>query len=1221
MAEIALRAAAGAALSAGNPAIGLALNLASSTVGSFVDGQIFGGNDRHIEGARLSDLTVQTSSYGRVIPQIFGRTRVAGNVIWSTPIKELATTTEVSTGKGGGRSTSTTQFSYFATLAIAIAEGEVDSVLRVWADSLVLDVDNIGTSYRFYPGSETQAVDPTIEAIQGVGNAPAYRGLSYIVIEDLPLAAFGNRIPNFSFEVNRLTPLQSGGQAQTEQLITGVNLIPGSGEFVYDTEVQHRIEGVEVNGSFAPTGVRQPINQTNNSGKANSLLAIDQLEETCPNTQWIGVVVTWFGDNINAGDCRIVPGVEFKEGASTEPDLWHVGGYDRQSARQITLDEDGNPAYGGTPSDASILRLLDELRARGYKIMFYPLFFMDTPSKPWRGRVTGSEDDVNNFFIKTEGYNDYINHYINLVQGKVDAFVIGSELIGITSVTDGTGHYPAIPHLLSLAQTAKSILGAEVKITYAADWSEYHHAEGGWYNLDPLWASPDIDMVGIDAYFPLTDRPQQGYDVQELMEAWESGEGYDYIYTDEARTQQENIAPEFAWKNIRWWWENSHTNPDNNVTGWIPQSKPIWFTEYGFPSVDGAANQPNVFFDPTSSESFFPRFSTGTVDVIAQRTAITATELQWQDSDMVEQMLIWTWDARPFPYWPDLDSIWADTGLWQTGHWIQGKLGVALLSDIVRSICEKAGLSPAQIDVSRLTDIVYGYVMLEQQTARRALESLQAAYFFDVVERDGVLIFTPRNQGEIDAVISDDLLDFSRLNGGPRITRAKEVDLPQSITVSYLNPSFNYQVGSQFSQREAILSQRTVTINIPVVMYDQQAKYIADSALYRAWQERNAYEFYLPARYLTLEVGDRIRIVQENVSYEMRIEQVTLGRNWVAHIRAVADDVEVYAQNSPAAGVLSSTSPSVMIASTQAALLDIAALPGETNDTGRYYVSTLAQDEGWNGAQLFRSDDGAQSYQPITQLDVQATAGQALTVLAAGQSDVRDLEHEVEVALQHGELESINDMALLNGGNLALLGEEIIQFRDAQLLANGRYRLSHLLRGRLGTEHAVDGHNAPERFMILDSNLTVSAVPELLLYAQRAYKAVTLGQSVEEGQSLSMIYQGRRFRPYSPVHITGHRVGNDINIRWVRRTRIGGGLRDFVDVPLSEESERYEVDIVDNGQVIRTIRTTEPSVIYEESEQLLDFGQLVSELTVHVYQLSGAVGRGYAGVALLEGLG
>lgn len=199
MASIVL-ATAGQAIGAsfGMPTLG-------SVLGKLAGNAVQQGARHHYEGARLETLAVQTSTYGRMIPITFGTVRIAGNVIWSRPIREVATTTKVRSGKGGGgarSSTSTsTTYSYYVTLAIAICEGELTRVDRVWADSKLLDLSQ-GT-YRIYNGTETQLPDALIESYEGVGATPAYRGLAYVVIEDFPMADFGNRIPNFTFEVTR----------------------------------------------------------------------------------------------------------------------------------------------------------------------------------------------------------------------------------------------------------------------------------------------------------------------------------------------------------------------------------------------------------------------------------------------------------------------------------------------------------------------------------------------------------------------------------------------------------------------------------------------------------------------------------------------------------------------------------------------------------------------------------------------------------------------------------------------------------------------------------------------------------------------------------------------------------------------------------------------------------------------------------------------------------
>ena len=147
--------------------------------------------------------------------------------------------------------------------------------------------------------------------------------------------------------------------------------------------------------------------------------------------------------------------------------------------------------------------------------------------KPWRGRITANyRGEIDSWFNGKEGYNNFIMHYAELAKNQVDAFIIGSEMVGLTGFTDNTGSYPAVNHFIKLAGMVKAKLGQQTLVTYAADWSEYHHTSGGWFNLDPLWACPDIDFIGIDSYFPLTeDLPQTAITEELIKKGWESGEG------------------------------------------------------------------------------------------------------------------------------------------------------------------------------------------------------------------------------------------------------------------------------------------------------------------------------------------------------------------------------------------------------------------------------------------------------------------------------------------------------------------------------------------------------------------------------------------------------------------------------------------------------------------------------------------------------------------------
>lgn len=434
--------------------------------------------------------------------------------------------------------------------------------------------------------------------------------------------------------------------------------------------------------------------------------AEERLRDELPNVEWISFVYAWFGTSIDVAACDLVPKCEYAQGqsgafgAETAPHLWSVAVGGRSIWPVVTSYTLPNGqsvlSYGGTISDGSAIRAVQELKARGYKVLFHPFIMMDIPPPdpapfPWRGRITGAAPDVAGFFTRPAGYLRFIRHCMTLCEqaGGVDAFAVGSEMVGLNRIRDTGGAYPALPFWRQIAAEAKTRLGANCTVTYAADWSEYRYHDRGGANvdfpLDALWADSNIDAVGIDAYFPITDTDRSLTDPATIGAGWGSGELISYFYASEAdrdlagrganRVQSPISEPFWAIKNLRWWWENSHTPrvagvPTGGPTAWTPRMKPIWLTEYGFPSVHCSPNRPNIFVDPKSAESLSPWYSNRSVDRVVQRVAIKGTEDWWRDPAnnpldsqgrrMIGPRFLWCWDARPYPFFPSLKRVWQD---------------------------------------------------------------------------------------------------------------------------------------------------------------------------------------------------------------------------------------------------------------------------------------------------------------------------------------------------------------------------------------------------------------------------------------------------------------------------------------------------------------------------------------------------------------------------------
>lgn len=863
--------------------------------GAAIDNALFGSdNTKYVEGPRLKEIDGLTSSEGAPIPRVYGRARIGGQLIWATRFEEVVNTdTERSGSQGGkgmsGPKTVSTTYSYFANLAVGLCEGPIAFVRRVWADGREIDLSAI--TMRVHRGSETQGPDPLVVAKEGSDRAPAYRGLAYVVFERLPLADFGNRVPQFSFEVIR--PVDGLGR-----MIRAVCLIPGASEFAYDTLPVMQVLDL---------GKTKPENRHQLQRATDISASLDTLQALCPNLKRVSLVVSWFGDDLKAGDCQIVPRVDVTT-KTTDGATWSVAGITRDEAEPVSL-VDGSPAYGGTPSDKSVIRLIRKLKDRGLEVVLYPFVMMDVPSGndlpdpyggtgqppyPWRGRITcypaparaDSPDgtsaaavQVGRWFTRTRGYRRFILHYAELAKeaGGVDGFILGSEFVGLTRVRSASGIYPAVDRFKALATEVRTIIGSRTKLVYAADWTEYgaHVLDGGSevrFPLDPLFASDDIDAVGIDYYPPISDwrdtpdhadlaEARSVHDVDYLRRRLGGGEAFDWYYADASERAAQVRRPitdgaygkpwVFRAKDLVSWWSNRHVERVGVVevrnTAWEPQSKPIWLTEIGIPAVDKGPNGPNVFPDPKSSESAYPPFSRAVRDDLVQARALEAILSRFDPAlqgfadaynpvsalyggRMVDpdNVYVWAWDARPFPAFPDFDTVWADGPNWETGHWITGRLEGIALDRLIAAILKDFGLDhPGPIPVDGFMD---GYVIDRPMSARGALEPLMRLFGVDAVASGGRIVWRGRGGR---AVISLSRDDFVMAEKEPllKLNRSQETELPQQVEIGYTEGEVDYRRAAVASRRLSGSSRREARTDSAMVTRRAEAQRLADAWL------------------------------------------------------------------------------------------------------------------------------------------------------------------------------------------------------------------------------------------------------------------------------------------------------------------------------------------------------------------------------------------------------
>jgi hypothetical protein len=1147
----------------------------------------------HREGPRLTELPVQTSTDGAPMARIWGRGRVAGQVIWASRFLEHRN--ETGGGKGGP---SRTDYTYSLSFAVGLCAGGISGIGRVWANGALLDRSRYPV--RVHTGAGDQLPDALIQAIEG-GDAPAFRGTAYAVMEDWPLDAFGNRIPNLSFEVFR--PAGSGG---LERQVRGVNLIPGSGEFAYAVDPVMRELG---------PGREAAENVNNSRGLTDLVAALDDLERDLPECRSVQLVLSWFGNDLRCAHCEIRPGVEVRD-KLTRPAVWSVAGQDRASAHLVSQDAAGRPVYGGTPDDASVVAAIQQLRARGYAVSLYPFILMDIPAGnglpdphggaeqaayPWRGRITSPAD------------------------GSAAATGDVADFFGTARASDFT-----------VSGTAVSYHGPATRLSYAADWSEYSgHQPGAGakvFHLDPLWSHSAIDAVAIDWYVPLSDwRDGEDHldaqtaggphDADYLAAGAAGGEGYDWYYASPADRDAQIRTPiadgvhgeDWIWryKDLAGWWSNPHHDRPGGVrdaspTGWVPMSKPVWITEAGCPAIDKGANQPNVFSDPKSAESALPYFSSGARDDLIQRRYLEAVLSHWEapannpvspvyGGPMIDpgEVHVWTWDARPWPDFPTRTDVWSDGPNWDRGHWLNGRAGQVPVAAIIADLAADAGIGPP--DLSALDDLVSGYAVDRPMSVRAAVEPLADLLGFGVFERAGAVhAVSAGHRGPVfSPVESADDGQASR-----RRTGMAPAELPRDVALGFIDDTAAYRPGHA-SARETFGTVATL---------NRQVCVIADPALARRWCAEMLADIartapldglVLPPSALAVEAGDRIEI-------DGRVRQVkTLDGAARRHAAAAPHSLRRAASQGAAAGV---ETPGPAVPSRPlVAVLDLPLLPGETDRAGPFLA---AHCDPWPGRIVYhaRGAARAESRQP-------ARVGRLVTPLEPGPPGRWDRANAVELELYAGNLSSAAPQDVLAGANrLAVEGEagewEILGFATADLTGPSAWRLSGLLRGLCGSVIATAGAGSgivllngvgdvlPVAAHEIGSALTVTAVPD--------------GLPVHHAQarSLTVTPLQRHWRPLPPVHVRARLADEAVALDWIRQSRIAHDDWGATGMPLGEAAERYRVRCVEGGQTRLSVEVTAPLCSLPLADIDAAFGARPARLDIAIAQISERFGAG-----------
>jgi hypothetical protein len=847
----------------------------------------------------------------------------------------------------------------------------------------------------------------------------------------------------------------------------------------------------------------------------------------------------------------------------------------------------------------------------------------------------------------------------------------------MTTIRSDASTYPAVQALRDLAADLRAILGADTKISYAADWSEYFGHQPGdgsgdvVFHLDPLWADAEIDFVGIDNFMPLSDwrdgfehsdgegasaigssePPNEGWpaihDRSYLQANIAGGEGFDWIYASaadrnaQARTAITDGAYDKPWvfrpKDLRGWWSNAHYNRPGGVesgspTEWVSRSKPIRFTSFGCPAIDRGTNQPCVAGHLSPSGIMPPHGSRGWRDDAIQRAYLEATYLWWgapannplssvYGGRMVHvpECAAWTWDARPYPFFPALTDVWTDGANWRLGHWLTGRLGAVSLAALIRHLCLRAGMPESRIDVSGLWGAVEGYAITALESPRASITTLSRHFGFDAVETEGVIRFIMRGRASVATLALDDLV-AAREGDVLELTRGQETELPQALKWQVARADEDYDAALVEARRITVDTTRIASESFPMAVPPEEAERRCRRALMEAWVGRETAAFRLPPSRLALDPADAIRLEHDGRLVDLRL--VSIADAEARGIEAVRQDRATY-DLPPGDPRAASLTRAVVFGAPDAVLMD---LPQLTEDQPAHRPLVAAHAVPWPGEMAVFRSPSTDGFEPLTTFGSRARIGALFSDFFAGPTSRFDLGNALVVDLLTGTLESVTDLTLFGGANALAIESapgvwEIVQAGAAELLSPGRYRLTRLLRGQRGTEGAMGNPAlAGARVVALDDSLAPLPIAEADLGIPWNWRVGPASRPVSDETYVAQTFTpaGVGLRPFSVAHVEQPwrtpRMPGDLTIRWTRRSRaLSADSWGAVEVPMAEELEAYEVVILDGVTVKRVLSTTTTSAVYTGAQQTADWGAPLGPgdtLDIRIFQLSALAGRG-----------
>lgn len=498
------------------------------------------------------------------------------------------------------------------------------------------------------------------------------------------------------------------------------------------------------------------------------------------------------------------------------------------------------------------------------------------------------------------------------------------------------------------------------------------------------------------------------------------------------------------------------------------------------------------------------------------------------------------------------------------------------VGSIVRELCERAGVPYDAIDATLLEGTVDGfYATGGSSSAAGSIEALAGVYQFDASNYDGALHFIPRGGTSIASITDDDLVDDG--SSVEIMTRADPINIPRVMQLKYFDTNGGLTPDQQVSDRSndyrATAEDQRQTVVVMTANTAMQAITVQHKV--EIEDQRGEREFILPINWLFLTVSDVVMFRGER----MRITTVNIDDHVQKYV-ARFDRLSAYTSSSEALAIIPPSTPIDTVPSDTVLHVIDCPILSDDQDSTALYLAVSGESTAWKGAIVQASRDGGETWQSVGAIKTSAVMGTTISELPVGSVPYPDKRNYVDVELLRDDMTLITATLpeMMSRANLAIIGDEIINFSTVEQLTATTWRLSGFLRGRKHTDCVL--HSIGERFVLLNNAMLIYRQVELYdLGREILFRATSIGaETTEITQSLTYIARSQIEPPPAYLRARHYRDGVDhkVIITWQGIGRLGGGGR----VAMGQ----YFSGFVDKSNVL----TTQPA--YITSPQIVDPG-------------------------------